>query len=154
MTLSQTPGSLERLYNTPWRFQQTFHTPLNNLRVFVSTISCAQAPFEAASLTIADMVFEPKHFISLLNRYSLSLKFGRDCCVWATGPQEAAELLEAGLSDWLDFAFEPKPKAFVIYADHDEYTTFYTNTKSNLDRVVQELLAAGFEKVQGYERTL
>jgi hypothetical protein len=31
----------------------------------------------------------------------------------------------------------------VIYADHDEYTTFYANTRSNLNRVVEALVAQG-----------
>lgn len=61
-------------------------------------------------------------------------------------------MLEAALGDWVDFVFVPVPKPFVIYADHDEYTTFYANTKSNLNRVAQALIAAGFEKVLDYER--
>lgn len=64
------------------------------------------------------------------------------------------ELLEAALGDWVNFTFVPKPKPFVIYADHDEYTTFYANTKSNLNGVVQALSGAGFEKVPDYQRIL
>jgi hypothetical protein len=87
-------------------------------------------------------------------RYSLPPQYGRDWCIAANGQQEVAELLEAGLSDWVNFAFVPKPKAFVIYADHDEYTTFYANTKSSLNGVVQALSEAGFENVPDYERNL
>jgi hypothetical protein len=64
------------------------------------------------------------------------------------------ELLEAALSDWIDFIFVPTPKPFVIYADHDEFTTFYANTKSNLNPVVEALSARGFKRVQDYERDL
>ena len=56
------------------------------------------------------------------------------------------------MSDWVDFVFIPEPKPFVIYADHDEYITFYANTKSNLNRVADALLAQGFKSVQNFER--
>ncbi len=46
------------------------------------------------------------------------------------------------------------PKTFVIYADHDEYTTFYANSRSNLNRVTESLLTQGFEEVSGYQRRL
>ena len=46
----------------------------------------------------------------------------------------------------------PTPKPFVIYADHDEFTTFYANTRSNLNRVSDTLLTQGFEEVSGYQR--
>ncbi len=44
----------------------------------------------------------------------------------AKGQQNVAELLEAMLGDWIDFVFVPTTESFAIYADHDEYTTFYT----------------------------
>jgi hypothetical protein len=31
--------------------------------------------------------------------------------------------MEAALSDWIAFILVPAPKAFAIYADHDENTT-------------------------------
>ena len=154
MTLSQTPGSLKRFRRTPWRFQQTFQTPLNNLPPFVSTIISACDSLKAGSLTIDEVVFEPKHLISLLHRYSLPPQYGRDWCIAVTGQQEVVELLEAGLSDWVNFTFVPQPKPFVIYADHDEYATFYANTKSNVNGVVQALSGAGFEEVPDYQRSL
>jgi hypothetical protein len=52
---------------------------------------------------------------------------------------------------WI-FSFVPAPKPFVIYADHHDYTTFYANTRSNLNRVADALLAQGFEEVSGYQR--
>jgi hypothetical protein len=35
---------------------------------------------------------------------------------------------------------------FVIYADHDEYATFYANTRSNLNRVADALFANGLKR--------
>lgn len=96
----------------------------------------------------------PKNLISLLGRYSLPPQYGRGWCIAATGQQEGVELLEAALGDWVNFTFVPQPKPFVIYADHDEYTTCYANTKSNLNRVVQALSEGGFEEVPDYQRSL
>jgi hypothetical protein len=152
MTLSETPGSLKRFCRTPWRFQQTFHTPLQNLRPFVATIVSSQEKFQAGCVTLDHTVFEPKNLNALLARHSLPTGFGRDWSIEANGPQEVADLLEAALGDWLDFTFVPTPKPVVLYADHDEYTTFYANTKSNLNSVVEALATRGFQKVPNYER--
>ena len=65
---------------------------------------------------------------------------------------EVGALLQAALSDSVDFWFIPTPKPFVIYADHDEYTTFFANSKSNLNGIVDPLLKRGFESVD-YERS-
>jgi hypothetical protein len=49
------------------------------------------------------------------------------------------EALIAVLSDCVDFLFIPTPTSFVIYADHDEYITFYAHTRSNLNQVANPL---------------
>ena len=154
MTLTHTQGSLKRFRRTPWRFQQTFHTPLQKIPPFVATIVSAHGPLQAASAIIDDVVFEPKHLMSLLSSLCPASELGRDWCINATGPQETSALLQAALSDWVDFAFVPTPKPFVICADHDEYTTFYANKKSNLNGIVDALSRAGFESVPGYARDL
>ena len=71
----------------------------------------------------------------------------------ATGQEEVRLLLHAIFSDWVDFIFVPEPKSFAIYADHDEYTTFFAHTRSNLNRVVNAL-SDGFKTVPEYERRL
>jgi hypothetical protein len=105
-------------------------------------------------MTIDQVIFEPKNLINLLAMHSLPPQYGRDVAITADGKREAEGLLEAVLGDWVDFVFIPVPKPFVIYADHDEYITFYANTKSNLNRVAQLLTTAGFDSVRDYERRL
>lgn len=83
---------------------------------------------------------------------SLPVEYGHDWSIEVEGKQQVKELSIAALSDWVDFVFIPKPKPFVIYADHDEFTTFYANTKSNLNLVAQPLLANGFKQVSDYQR--
>lgn len=154
MTQSETPGSLKRFRRTPWRFQETFQTPLKELSSFVATILSSHVDLQAGCLTVDQLVFEPKNLNATLAKYSLSAKVGRDCSLQATGRDEVAELLHAALSDWVDFAFEPTPKPFVIYADHDEYVTFLANTKSNLNPLVETLSARGYKRVPDYQRAL
>jgi len=154
MTLSEAPGALKRFRRTPWRFQKTFETPPKDLQRFVATIFSAHESLQDGTVTIEQVVFEPKHLNSVLTKHSLPAQFGRDCSLSASGREEAAELLEAALADGIDFIFVPAPKPFVIYADHDEYTTFYANTKSNLNPIVEALSKQGFKLVEDYERDL
>ncbi len=90
----------------------------------------------------------------MLANCSLPTEYGHDWSIIAATKQEAKTLLEATLSDWIDFIFIPTPKPFVMYANHDEYTTFYANTRSNLNRVADALSMKGFERVENYERKL
>jgi hypothetical protein len=154
MKLSESPDLLKRFRRTPWRFQQTFATPLKNLSPFVQTIICAFDELQEVTLVIDLVVFEPKHLIGLLTKHSLPPQYIRGTQYTAIGSQEVSELLEAALNDWVDFLFLPTPKPFVIYADHDEYTTFYANTKSNLNRVCQPLLRNDFAIIENFERRL
>ena len=153
MTLFATSGSLKRLRRVPWRFQQTFLTPLRNLQPFVATIISGREQIQGATVTIDSVVFEPKHLNALLASQSLPPSLQRESAVEVTGHQHVGALLEAALGDWVDFWFIPTPKPFVIYADHDEYITFFANSKSNLNGVVEPLRKEGFEQVD-YERNL
>jgi hypothetical protein len=154
MKVSDDPNALSQFRKTPWAFQQTFKTPLKRLEPFVATIASSSQPLRLASVTIEQVVFEPKGWIGLLTRYSLPVRYEKGVSVIAEGRLEIEELLRAALSDWVDFLFVPTPEPFVIYADHDEYTTFYAQDRSNLSQVTEALLAQGFEQIAGYERAL
>ena len=67
MILSITSGSLKRLRRVPWRFQQTFRTPLRNLQPFASTThNSGREQIQGATVTIDSVVFEPKNLNALL----------------------------------------------------------------------------------------
>jgi hypothetical protein len=153
MTLSETPGAMKQFRKKGWKFQRTFLTPLQNLRAFVKTIISTQE-FQAGCLTIDQAIFEPRHLTSLLEKYSLPPQCGHGTSITAHSQAEVAELLEAAFGDPLDFIFTPVPKPFVIFADHDEYTTFFANTRSNLNAVVTALAAHGLKEIRDYERRL
>jgi hypothetical protein len=153
LTITQTPGAIKKFSRSSWRFQQTFRTPLKKLKPFVATILDAVGQIESGAVTIDGYVFEPKNLHQLLASQNVPPTVYHDVVVTALGRESVEILLRTAFSDWVDFVFQPSPKPFVIYADHDEYTTFFANTKGKLNQVVLPLNAAGFEKVE-YERAL
>jgi len=154
MTLSENPAALKRFRRTPWKFQSTFETPLKNLPAFVLTIASAGEQWKTGSLTLELVVFEPRNLIALLERNSIPIRYERGVTLTASGKQEIEDLLCAVLGDWIDFLFVPEPKSFAIYADHDEFTTLYAQTRSNLNRVVHRLSDKGFKIERDYKRQL
>jgi hypothetical protein len=152
MTSSETLEALVKFCGEPWEFQQTFETPLKHLQSFVTTIISAGLRIKTASITIDQAVFEPHALIEMLNRYSIPAKYDRGLCLTATGEQEVHELLATVLSDWIDFLFVPEPQSFAIYADHDEFATFYAHTRTDLERVTEALSGHGFKAEPDYVR--
>jgi hypothetical protein len=152
MMISEAPGNLKRFRRTAWRFQRTFKTPLKNLAPFVATIITASEPLQSSQVILEQIVFEPQNLAALLSRYSVATELRDSLAITAIDKEESQALLQAVLSDWVDFVFVPSPKPFAIYADHDEYTTFFANTRSNLNRVVTPLAEKGFETMTDYTR--
>ena len=152
MMAAHTPGSLKRFRRTPWRFQQTFQTPLAGLDRFVATIFSEAEEIESATVTIDKYAFEPTGLQSLVPQASPVLTLGPDVSLTAENREEVLELLKLSSGNWVDFLFVPQPKPFVIYADHDEFATFFAASKSNLNRATGKLIGAGFEEVEGYQR--
>lgn len=150
MRLFESPGTLTRYRRSVWEFQQTFHTPLENLPRFVDVIMSALPRTRGAIAVFDQVVFEPRYELApLYANYSLPQKwYGDDLTIEAQSATEARELLQAVLSEWIDFLFVPTPKPFVIYADHDEYITFLGHRKGQLNGVVEALTAAKFSTAE------
>ena len=66
---------------------------------------------------------------------------------------EMAELLECVLGQWTDFAFIPSPKEFVMYADHDEYTTIFARSAESLSALQTRMENKGFKAVTDWTWT-
>ena len=56
------------------------------------------------------------------------------------------------MGDWVDFVFVASPAIFAIYADHGEYTKFYTLDEETLKNLATDLTRSGFEAVLDYAR--
>jgi len=152
MVISNTSGVLKKFKRTAWRFQVTFQTPLRDLERFVAAILAAGDDWQSSVVVIDEIVFEAKNLKALENADFAVDQIQTGCSISAEGNSEISKLLRAALSDWLDFLFVPMPKPFVIYADHDEYTTFFAASKSNLNRVADSLRHNGFQMVLNYQR--
>jgi hypothetical protein len=83
---------------------------------------------------------------------SLSVENHYDLTIEAEGRHAIANLLQAALGDWVDFVFVPSPETFAMYADHDEYTTFYTLDDGILRNLISGLQKSGFQAVLDYTR--
>lgn len=156
MKLSQISGEVERFRASPLRYQQTFSTPLKDLHRFVAT-ALSQFRLETGTLTVELVVFEPENLLKLLARHSIApesvpAEYTMHVTITAMGQVEIAELLEAALGDWVNFVFVPAPELFAIYADHDEYITFFADKESDLLLVTTELIGAGFKLIPGWIR--
>jgi hypothetical protein len=156
MKLAQVCGEVERFRASSLGYQQTFSTPLKDLHRFVATV-LSQFRLETGTLAVELVVFEPENLLKLLARYSISPESVQAAhfmhvTITATGQEEIAELLEAALGDWVNFVFVPVPELFSIYADHDEYITFFANRESDLILVTTELVGRGFALIPDWMR--
>jgi len=133
-------------------FQQTFWTPSPGAGKLAKAIVSAGG-LEAAQLGIRLALGDSPNIKTLLEQYSLRPANVSGLAIEAEGREEVEALLRASFRDSTDFLFIPQPKPFVVYADHDECTTFYSHTRSNLNLAVQAVAREGFKAVEGFART-
>ena len=154
MTVTHTPGAVKKFRRTPWRFQQTVERPqASDLDRFVSTIICAHDGVEAATVVIYEIVFDTERITALCPAGS-ALPLTRESSISAQSREEFHALLFAAFWDAPDFICIPTPKPFVLYADHDDWITFYANTKSNLNGIIEPLASHGYDLVKYWHREL
>ena len=152
MTVTPTPGVLKKFRRTPWRFQQTVERPnAGDLERFVSTIITAHGGLEAATVTIDAVIFDTVRMSALC---PTGTSLTHDSSLAAQSVEEAQALLVAAFWDGPDFVCIPTPKPFVFYADHDDWITFYANTKSHLNHVIEPLASHGYKIIQNWQREL
>jgi len=156
MQFSEDINALKKLRKASWKFQQTFQTPPRgeNLSGFVATIISASPSPGCGSFTLGDAVVFTDHLIAFFAKHSLAPTCRSGTTLTITSRQEAEGLLLAAFSDTLDFLFAPERKPFVLYADHDQFTTFFAQKRSNLNRIVEPLVHNGFDLKSDYQRLL
>lgn len=152
MTVTPTPGALKKFRRTPWRYQQTVERPdAGDLERFVAAIITAHGRLEAATVTIDAVIFYTERMSALCPTGSA---LTHDISLNAQSAEETQTLLVAAFWDGPDFVCVPTPKPFVFYADHDDWITFYANTKSHLNHVIEPLASCGYKLVQDWQREL
>ena len=155
MRVLESRHALKRARRTAWEFQRTFLTPLKDLPRFVGVILSALPGVKGAHAEFDQVVFEPQYeLVPLAAKYSLPPDWHRaGLAIEAEGATETRELLQAVLSESIDFLFVPTPKRFVVYADHHECMTFFAHRKGHLNAVAEALTVAKFVAVE-YTRAL
>lgn len=98
---------------------------------------------EEGIVTIESTASAPRNLAALLELHSLVVPTGPSQSLKAANSAEVSDLLEAALADPIDFWFVPSPKAFALYADNNEYVTFFANKKAALAAVVDGFAALG-----------
>ncbi len=137
---------------SPGSHQITYRTPLEQLPAFVDALFSPFSPLLSATLVVRTSVFAPKALAALLAAHNLDSDLALGQGIRATSSAEARALLIAALSDWADFWYVPSPKHFSLYADHDQYSTFFAPRRGQLSRIRGSLQASGFEEVPGWLR--
>lgn len=148
---SAIPDAIRDFRGDPWRHQRTLLTPRTRMSSFLSALFNI-FPVEQAVASTDQVVFQPDNVLGLLAKRELRPEDHWGFCVSASGASDAAALLAAMLTDWIDFVFVPSPASFAVYADHDEYLTLYTPSQSDLDLLVTDIEAHGFSFVPDYVR--
>jgi hypothetical protein len=152
ITILQTRSEeLAAFHRDPWPVQQTFSTPLQDLNSFASVIEGGFV-WQRADFSTDEVVFDLDDTLRLMEKYHLHLDNPWEFNLRVYGPEKIKEALEAVLGDWIDFLFLPSPESIAIYADHDEYTTFYSKNAGTLAGLTQRLIGAGFRPIEGYVR--
>jgi len=151
MTVTHTPGAMKKFRRTPWRFQQTVEIPqgVTEPEEFASAIVSAHGHIEEATVIIDQIVFDALRLTALCPPHGALL--AKDFSLSASG-DEVPVLLSATLVDGPDFVLIPNPKPFVCYADHDQWITFFANSKSNLNHIIEPLASRGYKLIQDWER--
>ena len=144
-------SAAKKLRRTSWSFQQTFHAPLKDLPRFVQSMLSGIGDIRGATAHIESIVFEPKALNALVAQACSMGSVEEGVEISADTSSDASALLIACLEGWIDFFFVPSPKPYIIYADHDEFTTLLAITKSGLNAGCAPLISAGFRAVE-FER--
>jgi hypothetical protein len=110
---------------------------------FLSTLLTVFPVSQGAAAT-DQVVFEPDNVLELLKGREPPIENFWTFCVEASETKHVEAVLTAMLGDWIDFVFVPSPASFAIYADHDEYLTFYIPNSLGLDHLITRLEVEGF----------
>jgi len=152
MTVTPNPGALKKFRRTPWRFQQTVERGQpDGIDRLLALIIQSHKDISGGTVTIDEVVFNTERLASVC---PAGTAFTHDCALTAQSPEELHALLAAALWDGPDFICLPSPKPFVFYADHHDLITFFANTKSHLNHVIEPLVLHGYRLVQNWEREL
>lgn len=158
ITLSHTAGALKQFRRRQWRQQRTFSVSRAKAVAAADAVVSLFGPESSGTATVDEVVFEPRELEALFARYGVARGARRstyDLHDWTAGADnrdELAELLRAALLDGVDCVFQSTDPKLALYADHDEYLTFFCNSPGPLKSLERSLARAGISPVDDYRR--
>lgn len=153
MEVQGTPGVVKRIRRACGHFQRTFLNSGGRSTEFAAAFLGPHLPLKRARIAVDAVIFTPRRITALLAHHGHAVDLRRDWTIAVDRPVEISDLLEAALSDGLEFYFVPEPRRIVLYSDHDDFATVFGTTKGAVSRTATSLSAAGFEEVRSYHRT-
>ena len=154
MNITDANSNYLKFRKSPLPFQCTFKSPLKDLERFVGVFDSVFTEISSGQAYISSIVFEPKKTNSMLSHHGLLERLKPGCTVEAISNQECSTLLETLLSDWVDFLYIPSPRKYVVFADHDEFCTFYCAKKGGVSKIAAALKDKGYGEVSEFKREL
>lgn len=128
----------------------TFSAEGDRYGKFFSAIISALSKSTGAMVTIAQVDTGTPFLNKLLCVDESTISLERGTTIEAECHNEIEPLLDAAFRDGNDFLFVPTPKRFLIYED-DGFTTFFANSKANLNLIAQPLGQLGFGIIRNWQ---
>jgi hypothetical protein len=150
--VESTPGEAKKLRRKAGDAQVTFAVTRADAMAFAAALLSGDQSCERATLVVQETSGALYHVGPLIAHPPLE-PLPRDTTIAATGPEAAAALLAAAVSDYVDFWFAPTPGALLVYADNDGYATVFAHRQGPVSRAGERLQAAGLSEVTGYRWT-
>jgi hypothetical protein len=130
-----------------WRRQTTCVTPLRRLPWYTATLVEQLLPFDQALLIIDKVVFDVPPELEDLRRAAGETRPVHEAPghLFVNDAQGFRAALQAALSGWIDLRALFSPPTNALWADHDEYTTFFSESSGKVAEVRRVLIEDGVE---------
>lgn len=146
------PGARKACRRAAGQYQRTFVTPLSRAQLLSKLVLESAASTRSGLFYIETDVFTTERLEELLAENEISADRVEGLSITAEDRSECQSVLDAALADSVDFYFVPEPKPFLLYCDHDDYTTFFAHRKGPLSQLSEALSGGGFREVLDYVR--
>jgi hypothetical protein len=136
-----------------WKYQITCLTPLKRLPWFTHFLLDELQPFDAALLIIDQVVFDvPAALVDIRSAAGEQRRIREAPGHFFENESEAFRAaLETVFSDWIDFRVFFAPSHHALVADHDEFTTFFSDSADKVGDL-RKKLKTGQVQVARYRR--
>lgn len=133
-----------------WKRQTTCITPLKRLPWYTTALVGQLAPFQHALLIIDQVVFDVPPELEKLRREAGEVRpvYEAPGHAFENETDDFRAALEAAPSGWTDLRALFSPSMHALWADHHEYTTFFSESSGKIAEVRRVFGEGGVELVE------